>query len=400
VVFRSRRTEGATVQRTISSVIGEGCLLIVVAWSPSDVVQSPSLPTYTRTLQLETTADTSANVSIGDVDGDGKLDLVLIKGRHWPGMSRILRGDGRGHVATAYNLADARYRSYSGTLVDMNGDGKLDVVLSNDAPDPKVILINDGTGHFRLAGTFGQSNWQTRNVAVADLDGDGQPDIVVANRADAATQYVCLNQARGRFDAPCIAFADYSATTITPVDIDGDGRIDLVVPHRDGGQSYVYLNGGSATFSKTQRVPFGPPKATVRMAAVSDLDGDRILDIVVVDDERRAVEVYYGNKAGGFAPATSIDAGRATPYALTVADLNRDGRPDILVGYVEAPSAVFFGDGGTRGFTRVAFGDSRGAVYGFAVADLDGDGVLDIAAARSEAPSMLYFGGASEARKR
>jgi hypothetical protein len=367
-------------------------VIVASMWIPSHVVRQPSLPTYTRVVQLEPTADTSANVSIGDVNGDGKLDLVLIKGRHWPGMSRVLLGDGKGHFARAHDLSDTRYRSYSGNLVDIDGDGAPDVILSNDAPDPKVILINDGHGQFRLSGAFGQGSWPTRNVAVADVNGDGRPDIIVANRGDHATQYVCLNQGRGRFDASCAAVADYSATTITPADINHDGRVDLVIPHRDGGQSYVYLNGGSAGFSSERRMPFGPATASVRMAAVADLDGDGAPDIIVIDDERRAVEAYYGNRAGGFDAARPFDTGKAVPYALTIADLNRDGHPDVVVGFVEAPSAAFFGNGKSRQFARVTFGDSVGAVYGFAVADLDGDGHLDIAAARSEAPNMLYFG--------
>jgi VCBS repeat protein len=373
------------------SIIAGVCALTLSGWAQMRAAQSSSFPSYRRTLQLEATADKSANVSIGDIDGDGRLDLLLVKGRHWPGVSRVLLGDGHGHFPTAYDLTDIRYRSYSGNLVDIDGDGALDVVLSNDAPDPKVILLNDGKGHFRLASTFGQAAWPTRNVAIADFNGDGRPDIVVANRSDRAVQYVCLNRRSGLFDAPCVALADYSATTITPADIDGDGRIDLVVPHRDGGQSYVYLNGGNASFSPARRVPFGPPKATVRMAAVGDLNGDRILDIVTIDEDRRAVEIFYGEKAGGFAPAASLEVGKAVPYALAVVDLNRDSHLDILVGYVDASSAAFFGNG-KRQFTRVAFGDDRGAVYGFAVADLDGDGYLDIAVARSDAPNMVYFG--------
>ena len=106
-------------------------------------------PRFDRVLLLDTFADTSANASIADLDGDGNLDILLVKGRHWPKKSRVLLGDGRGHIKSAHDLSDTPYRSYSGKLVDLDGDGHLDVVLSNDAPDPKTTFLNDGTGHFR-----------------------------------------------------------------------------------------------------------------------------------------------------------------------------------------------------------------------------------------------------------
>ena len=98
------------------------------------------LPQFERVLELETTSETSANVSIGDLNGDGNLDLLLAKGRHWPLMDRVLLGDGRGHIAAAFNLGDAADRTYSGLLVDLDGDTDLDVVISNDDPGSEARL--------------------------------------------------------------------------------------------------------------------------------------------------------------------------------------------------------------------------------------------------------------------
>jgi hypothetical protein len=354
------------------------------------VASSPSFPRYDRVLLLETTSDTSANVSIGDLNGDGNLDILLVKGRHWPRMSRVFLGDGRGHILAAYNLGEAAYRSYSGRLVDIDGDGDLDVVLSNDTPDPKVVYLNDRKGHFHLGSSYGRADWTTRNANVADLNGDRQPDIIVANRGDPGANYICLNQGRGRFNVDCVAFSHESATTITPADFNHDRLIDLAVPNRDGGQSYVYLNGGKATFSSDRRIPFGPPDAMIRMTEGADLDGDGFLDIVAID-ERRGVGVYFGQKDGTFSAAVSLDDGKVTPYALAVSDLNLDGKIDIVVGYIEAPSTIYFNDGSGRHHTGVQVGDKKGTVYGFAIADLDRDGLEDIAVARSDAPSVVYF---------
>jgi proline-specific peptidase len=365
-------------------LIGVGFVLMLLQGTPP-------YPQFARILQLEATPDTSANVSIGDVNADGHPDLLLVKGRHWPGMSRIMLGDGRGHFSTSWDLGESRYRSYSGRLVDIDRDGDLDVVLSNDAPDPKVIFANDGTGHFTPAGSFGEPSWGMRNAAIADLNGDGLPDIVPAIRSDHPTQYVCLTSGGGR---DCRPFSNASATTITPADLNHDGWIDLVVPHRDEGQSLVYLNGGKGDFSAGRAIPFGPKDAAIRMAEVADLDRDGRLDIVVID-ERRGAGIYFGRADGTYSAVVPLADGKVTPYALAVADLNRDGAPDIVVGNVEAPTTIHYNDGSGRRFTKIHAGDSRGAVYGFGIGDLDGDGWVDIAVARSEAPSLVMFGGMS-----
>jgi FG-GAP-like repeat len=359
------------------------------------------LPHFDRALLLENTSETSANVSVGELTGNGNLDVVLAKGRHWPLVSRVLLNDGHGRFPIAHDLGGTPYRSYSAVLADVNGDGALDIVVGNDAPDPKVVYLNDGRGNFRFGSTFGHPEWPTRNVAVADLNGGGLPDIIVANRYgnSGGSNYVCLNRGNGKFASDCIAFSHESATTITPADFNGDGFVDLAVPNRDGGQSYVYLNDGKANFSK--RIPFGPPDATIRMVTATDLTGSGRVDIVAIDDEHRSTFIYFHRPDGTFSPALPLGTVKATPYALAVGDLNRDGKVDIVVGYVRAPSVVYFNDGAGRSFTPVPFGDDKGAAYGIAIGDLDKDGWPDIVVARSGAPNVVYFSsGVRQSEKR
>lgn len=359
------------------------------------------LPHYDRSVLLETTSETSANASIGDVNGDGHADIVLAKGRHWPLVDRVLLGDGRGAFPSAHDLGTASDRSYSGHLVDLDADGDLDVVVSNDDPDPKLVYLNDGTGHFRPGSSFGRPEWSTRNATIADLNGDGRPDIVVANRTGATpgANYICLNRGRGQFDDRCEKFSSESATTITAADLTGDGLTDLVVPHRDGGQSHVYINAGKGAFPAEARQAFGPADAHIRMSAVADLNGDGRQDLVTID-EKTGVAVYFGEPNRRLSMAAPIGLGDKAPYALTLADLDGDGATDIVVGYIEARPAVFFNDGSGRSFTPVPFGDASGTAYGLAIGDVDKDGRLDIAVARSEAPNVLYFGGAPRAPQR
>lgn len=216
---------------------------------------------FDRMLLLEEKGETSASVSIGDLNGDGYPDLVLGKGRHWPLLDRVLLNDGKGHF-TAHDLGDTPDRTYSAALADVDHDGHLDVVISNDQPDRKLIYLNDGKGNFRVAGTFGDPKWPTRYVTLADLNGDGYPDLIAANRGappkDVQSSFVCLNDGKGHFPSCAPLVGTESATIIIAADFDGDGSIDLFVPHRDGGQSVIFWNDGKGRF--TQKTPVGGPK--------------------------------------------------------------------------------------------------------------------------------------------
>ena len=398
-------SEDSRVWTPVSRVLALACLTVILGGAlvarrsvgggtrePSPIAGADTFPTFDRVLLLESTAETSANVSLGDVDGDGDLDVVLAKGRHWPLVDRVLLGDGAGHFANGYDLGSASDRSYSGRLVDMDRDGDLDVVISNDAPDPKLVYLNDGKGHFRVGSSYGQPTWPTRNATVADINGDGLPDIVVANRGEVGktANYICFNKGAARFDSSCVEFSRDPATTITAADFNGDGLIDLAVPHRDGGQSRVYLAGPKASFSASRSIPFGPPNGTIRMTEAADLNRDGLLDIVAIDEER-GMTVYLAQRGGTFSPGVAVGESGSKPYALAVADVNRDSKPDIVVGHIESPSAVYFNDGSGQRFHSVRFGDGKGTVYGFAIADVDRDGNVDIAVARSEATNVLFF---------
>ncbi len=362
----------------------------LVGLSPAASAQAGSRvgePLRFELRELESVSETTGGASIGDLNGDGHPDILLMKGRHWPLKSVVLLGDGKGNFKPGAPLpqAGAGNRSYSAPLADLNGDGHLDFILSNDRPDAKLIFVGDGKGNFTQSGTYGAPTWPTRNSVIADLNGDGFPDIVTANRG--SSSMISFNDGKGNFPDSVVLGPETSSNVVAG-DMDGNGSMDVVVAFRDKGQCVVYLNDGRGRFPRKET--FGPKVTSTRAMAVADMNKDGRLDIIACH-QALGTFIYLNQGKGTFDAGTQLSGADAVPYSLIATDLNGDGAPEIIVGFIDAPGVLFWNDGSGQKFTQSKFGDGRGGIYGLAVADLNHDGLLDIVAARSEAPSFVLL---------
>lgn len=368
-------------------------LVLVSFFSACNSKTEPPIPSYDTVIIVEQEPRLSANGEIADINGDGLNDIVLAIGRHWPGPNLLFIGDGNGGFSMVDSLSNPQDRSYSVSVADMDNDGDADLVVSNDRPDPKYVLLNNGTGNFSRRIEFGDPNWPTRNSTVADLNQDGLPDIVVANRDNSpeGNNWVCLNETVEEFMLNCQSIVSGSSTTISVADVNADSFPDLIIPYRDGGQSYIYTGDGTGNFERGSS--FGPNDASYRAAMAIDINNDNLLDIVAINDRMRTSTLFYQTENHLFGEGIRIDDGEMIPYALETADLDANGRNDIIIGYREAPTRIFFNRADT--LVQMVIGDSLGATYGFGVGDFNHDGVPDIITARSGASDLLFLGNIS-----
>jgi hypothetical protein len=381
------------------------CFLSCVVFATSGsclYAQSPPKPVtrkFDRMLALETEPTTSAGVSVGDVNGDGHLDILLAKGRHWPEMNRVLLGNDRGEFTTS-DVGGEPDRTYTSALADLNGDGALDLVVSNDRPDRKLVYFNDGKGRFIEAGFFGDPEWPTRYATIADLNGDGFPEILTANRNNwrapkFTPSFISFNDGKGGFSERR-PLPTQSSTIIVAADFDGDGATDLFLPHRDGGRSLVLWNDSKGNFNESFQL--GPEETQTRVAAAADLNGDGLIDLIVGGEEGKGIEIYLNEGSRKFGEANLLSSAERVAYSVAIADMNRDGIQDVVVGYVEGRGSVFFGTGSGLAFVETAWSDGVGAVYGLAVGDFNSDGWPDIVTARSKGVNALWYNDPSNGK--
>jgi hypothetical protein len=222
-------------------------------------------------------------------------------------------------------------------LVDVNGDGKPDLINANNDDNDVAVLLGDGRGGFRPAPgspfAVGPSPYP---LAVGDVNGDGRPDIVAPNsKPGTKTVTVLLGDGRGGFrPASGSPFATAGqAYFATLGDVNGDGRPDIVAAHGDDGRVTVLLGDGRGGF---QPAPGSPVDLGSRAwaVAVADVNRDGKPDLIAATGE--SVRVLLGDGRGSFTPApgSPFPAGKGS-WRLAVADFNGDGKPDVAATGVE-----------------------------------------------------------------
>jgi hypothetical protein len=186
-----------------------------------------------------------------------------------------------------------------------------------------VVLLNIG-GAFAAPVPYVVSHG-TDGVALGDLNGDGKLDLAVTDDDGVS---VLLNTGNGTFASPvtCYPWVSSSSTgKVTVGDVNGDGRPDLVITDIDRGLVSVLLNTGDGTFAAPDHHDVGE---TPGAAVVRDLDGDGMPDLAVTSKGGVAVLLNTGN--GTFAAAARHPAGQE-PGSLAAGDVDGDGRPDLAV---------------------------------------------------------------------
>jgi hypothetical protein len=321
-----------------------------------------------------------AAIAVADLNGDGKPDLALSDGVN----VNVFLNLGGATFGAPFNIqmgaAGWEGQTTFFAIADVNGDGKPDVVTQIQ------VFFNGGGGSFPSPVQFRPVGGVPPLVAVADMNGDGKPDLIT-------TTGVILNEGNEVFGAPL----PYDGTTPFPAvaDMNGDGIPDLVTGALDG----IEIQLGKGDGSVPGQDVYVDGKSSIDNNAgqeslrVADMNGDGRPDVVFMNSypavtSTGTLSVLLGQAGGGLGAPIGAVAAQATLGPVT--DLDGDGLPDVVTyqGWGTGVSVmVSLGTGGGALSPGVAY-PVPGPVSDVKVADLNGDGVPDLIVALSPYPSM------------
>ncbi|MEJ8800726.1 FG-GAP-like repeat-containing protein [Pontibacter sp. H249] len=295
-----------------------------------------SLKNVTAT-NLPQAIDFTHHVSIGDIDGDGDIDIYManIGGGHNSPRFYLNNGSGVFTVGTNNLPAQVSDKSNgvytSSALADLDGDGDLDLFLGGDERTPSnLVLLNNGSGIFTIKQHAADkkllaANWITIALSVADFDGDGDLDVITSNTPGepfykGAFLQLLLNDGKGNFtDASDRITQQFSSEGwvkwVDATDLNNDGILDLVLSSNGGTNNSIFIGVGNARF-KQAPIMLPPSDGPLR---ATDVDGDGDQDLVSV----------AGN--------TAYVAENVQPLALSTAPLNILGTINLCEGSTDGP---------------------------------------------------------------
>jgi len=330
-------------------------------------------------------------VVTADFNNDGNLDLAV--SLEDEGKVAVLLGRGDGSF-----LPPLKFRAQGAiglAVGDLNNDGKPDMVVTRIAGSVGRlnVYLGNGDGTFTYQPDFYPSGLVPLGVVVADFNGDGKLDVAIANRWSRGEGNGCVFVRFGEGDGKLGPAVRYSVAGhpwgLVAGDLNADGHPDLVVSEDNNFSPFpkhsliVLMNNGDGTFH--QAAEYLPGEEETLDAAIADLNHDGKPDLVVAESFGQRVAVLLGNGDGTFGSPTfysTTSLGQA-PTGVVVADFNLDGIPDIAFGMYNgdplADSGLLYGNGDGSFQSPIPILGNLDGGYSLTAGDFDNDGAPDLA---------------------
>jgi len=325
-------------------------------------------------------ADGAISVTVGDLDGDGDLDILSASSLD----DRIAwyKNDGSGKFGSQQTITTSANYAHRVTTADLDGDGDIDVISASSVDDRIAWYENDGSGNFGPQQTVTTAADLAYNVIATDLDGDGDIDIVSASAFDGLLAWY-ENDGSGNFGTlQTITTLAPGARSVFNADLDNDGDIDLLSASSDDNRIAWYENDGLGNFGVQQTITTLAHKAFSVKAA--DLDDDGDMDVIAACSSTSAIRdwriTYYKNDgSGNFGPQQTISTNVFQARSVYTADLDGDGDLDVLSASSRDDRIAWYENDGLANFgSQKTITTNADGAWSVVAADLDGDGDMDV----------------------